>query len=174
MPLPSFIKDLFYTNSLPSLGSERRDDSLDLAKCEGLIENALKFSGTEQQALIQSALLLWHDHLEASHEISQCLNSKDGSFLHALMHRRESDFPNAKYWINQTGQYRAYSEIAKRSKILLKENSLPNLLTGEWNPYAMVDSVEHAKPNTQTYKTLQKIQQIEMEVLIEKITLSHP
>ena len=167
MPLPSVIKDLFYTNSLPSLGPEKREDSLDLTKCEGLIENALKFSSTEQQALIRSALLLWHDHLEASHEISQCLNSKDGNFLHALMHRREPDFLNTKYWLNQTGQYKAYSEIAKRSKILLKEDSLPKLFTGEWNPYAMVDSVEHAKPNTQTYKTLQKIQQIEMEIFIE-------
>ena len=116
MPLPSFIKDLFYTNSLPSLGSERRDDSLDLAKCEGLIENAIEFSGTELQALIRSALLLWHDHLEASHEISQCLNSKDGSFLHALMHRRESDFPNAKYWINQPANIEPIQKLRKDQK----------------------------------------------------------
>ena len=174
MDLPSVIKDLFYTNSLPLLGPERREDSLDLTKCEDLIENALEFSGTEQRDLIRSALLLWHDHLEASHEILQCLNSKDGCFLHALMHRREPDFPNAKYWLNQTGQHKAYSEIAKRSKILLEEESLPNLFTHEWNPYAMVDNVEHAKPNKQTYKTLQKIQQIEMEVFIEKIALSYP
>ena len=174
MAFPSVIKDLFYTNSLPSLGSEKRNDSFDLTKCEDLIENALEFTSTEQQALIRSALLLWHDHLEASHEISQCLNSKDGCFLHALMHRREPDFPNAKYWLNRTGQYKAYSEIAKRSKILLKEGNLPKLFTGEWNPYAMVDSVEHAKPNTQTYKTLQKIQQIEMEIFIENIALSYP
>ena len=174
MAFPSVIKDLFYTNSLPSLGSEKRNDSLDLTKCEDLIENALEFTSTEQQALIRSALLLWHDHLEASHEISQCLNSKDGCFLHALMHRREPDFPNAKYWLNRTGQYEAYSEIASRSKILLIEESLPNLFTDEWNPYAMVDSVEHAKPNTQTYNTLQKIQQIEMEIFIENIALSYP
>tara|TARA_B100001123_G_scaffold18940_2_gene21226 strand:+ start:1977 stop:2492 length:516 start_codon:yes stop_codon:yes gene_type:complete len=167
MPLPPVIKDLFYTNSLPSLGPEKRNDSLGLNECEDLIGSALKFPDTEHQALIRSALLLWHDHLEASHEISQCINSKDGSFLHALMHRREPDFPNAKYWLNQTGQYKAYSEIAKRSKILLKEASLSKLFTDEWNPYAMVDSVEQTNPNTQTYKTLQKIQQIEMEIFIE-------
>ena len=127
----------------------------------------LKFSGIQQQALIRSALLLWHDHLEASHKISQSISSKDGSFLHALMHRREPDYSNAKYWLNQTGPYKVYSEIAKRSKNLLKENSLSELFGPEWNPYVMIDSVEKTKPNTQAYIALQKLQQIEMEIFIE-------
>lgn len=37
--------------------------------------------------------------IEASHRISQTMPDEVGSFLHGVMHRREGDFGNAKYWM---------------------------------------------------------------------------
>ncbi len=45
-----------------------------------------------------AGLWLWHDALDRSHAISQAIASETGSFWHAIMHRREGDFSNAKYW----------------------------------------------------------------------------
>ncbi len=55
--------------------------------------------------LILSHLWLLAGDLDHSHEISQRIGSADGSFLHGVMHRREGDFGNAKYWFRRSGAH---------------------------------------------------------------------
>ena len=61
-----------------------------------------------------SGLWLWHDFLDASHTISQAIDTADGSLWHAIMHRREGDFSNAKYWYRKVGEHPAYRSIAAK------------------------------------------------------------
>src|SRR5262245_25063275 len=63
---------------------------------------ALKFddslrNGLAAQACLAGLWLLAND-LNASHRISQELETPEGSYWHAVMHRREGDYGNAKYW----------------------------------------------------------------------------
>jgi hypothetical protein len=44
------------------------------------------------------ATWLWHDFLDEAHKIAQDDESAEGSWLHAIVHRREGDFSNSKYW----------------------------------------------------------------------------
>ncbi|CAN5470678.1 hypothetical protein BH09PLA1_BH09PLA1_09530 [soil metagenome] len=44
------------------------------------------------------AMWLWHDFGEEAHAISQEIEQPAGSWLHAIVHRREGDFSNSKYW----------------------------------------------------------------------------
>jgi hypothetical protein len=45
-----------------------------------------------------AGLWLLHDELDRAHRIVQEIGSADGSFWHAIVHRREGDFANSKYW----------------------------------------------------------------------------
>jgi len=64
-------------------------------------------------------LALWHDakgDWEASHNIAQDIDTKEGALIHAYLHRKEGDIWNADYWYKQAGE--------KRMDITLEE---------EWN-----------------------------------------
>ncbi len=63
--------------------------------------------------LVESALWLLAGELDRSHEISQNAGSAEGSFWHGIMHRREGDYSNAKYWFRQVGDHVAVKRLAK-------------------------------------------------------------
>src|SRR5687768_10504407 len=48
-----------------------------------------------------AGLWLYHDFLDESHTLSQCIDTPSGSYWHAIMHRREGDFANSKYWFRR-------------------------------------------------------------------------
>ena len=50
--------------------------------------------------------------LDASHEISQSIETPDGSFWHGIMHRREGDFWNSKYWFRRVGPHPVLKQLA--------------------------------------------------------------
>lgn len=52
---------------------------------------------------LAAGLWLYVDDLDRSHRISQSLHTVQGSLWHAVMHRREGDFGNSKYWLRQAG-----------------------------------------------------------------------
>lgn len=60
----------------------------------------------EQQPLPVAVLLqaMWYDakgDWEKSHTIAQDINTKDGAWIHAYLHRKEGDQFNAQYWYSR-------------------------------------------------------------------------
>jgi len=50
---------------------------------------------------------LWYDakgNWEAAHNLAQEVNTKDGSWIHAYLHRKEGDLGNASYWYHRANQ----------------------------------------------------------------------
>ena len=50
---------------------------------------------------------LWYDgknDWEAAHNIAQDVDSEDGSWIHAYLHRKEGDHGNASYWYRRAGR----------------------------------------------------------------------
>jgi hypothetical protein len=50
---------------------------------------------------------LWHDAKgawERAHEIAQEINTSDGAWVHAYLHRKEGDLSNAAYWYRNAGK----------------------------------------------------------------------
>jgi hypothetical protein len=56
---------------------------------------------------------LVHDFLDESHTISQSIETPSGSYWHAIMHRREGDFSNAKYWLRRVGRHPVIDEVGR-------------------------------------------------------------
>jgi len=50
---------------------------------------------------------LWHDgkkDWESAHTIAQDIDTPDGAWVHAYLHRKEGDPGNARYWYNRAGK----------------------------------------------------------------------
>src|SRR6266850_2535497 len=100
MPVTDEILSLLNTKEPPELGPGPRPG----VESESQLNGKLKafFIAAEipvpKQQLLRALVLLWHDHLDSAHTISQDIHNSDGSFVHAIMHRREPDYGNSKYW----------------------------------------------------------------------------
>ena len=63
--------------------------------------------------LLQS---LWFDakgDWEAAHNIAQDINSDDGSWVHAYLHRKEDDSGNASYWYHKAKRKMPSYDLSK-------------------------------------------------------------
>ncbi len=50
---------------------------------------------------------LWHDAIgdwDGAHTVAQDVDSPDGAWVHAYLHRREGDISNAQYWYRRAGR----------------------------------------------------------------------
>jgi hypothetical protein len=120
-----------------------------------------------------AALWLRHDFLDESHRISQDIETPTGSFWHGIMHRREGDFGNAKYWFRRVGKHPVFAPLSQSARELAttgKASPAAGYLTGqtEWDPFAFVDLCQRAQSGEQSLQALAKdIQLQEWELLFD-------
>jgi hypothetical protein len=131
---------------------------------------------TAAQAML-AGLWLWHDGLEECHRIVQGSplppHRSTFAFWHAIMHRREGDFSNSKYWYARTDGHPALQTMTNHAGSIVNpaaaDNSLLRLIAGEWNANAFVDLVEsvHRDQVDPRHRVAVQLQQLEWRLLFE-------
>ncbi len=130
----------------------------------------------QQREMARAALAgLWlrYDFLDKSHRISQDLSSTTGSYWHGIMHRREPDYGNAKYWFRRVGSHPVFGPLRDAAAQLAGQctTALPAAALveqPEWDPFAFVDLCQTAAGGPAELRTLcMQIQQREWEILFD-------
>lgn len=67
-------------------------------------------------ACCRAGLWLAGDFLDESHTISQSIETPSGSYWHGLMHRREPDPDNAKYWFRRVRCHPIFESLAAAAR----------------------------------------------------------
>ena len=100
----------------------------------------------DRAAACLSALWLRFGYLNESHRLSQGIATAEGSFWHGIMHRREGDYANAKYWFNRVGDHSLYGRLGAAARAIAAMGDGPAARAVEarttWDPFAFVDLCE--------------------------------
>lgn len=136
---------------VPRPDSELTQHLLRMRPAELLVQNCKDLKAAE---CCLAGLWLLAGDLERSHALSQEISSPEGSYWHGIMHRREGDFWNAKYWFHKAGTHPIQLPLAHWAEHNLAseppETALPapwrsKLLLGQtWQPAALTEACEQA------------------------------
>lgn len=146
----------------------------------GLVHD-LPLPGTStQQTALRAGLFLLNDFFDESHECSQSIEglgeNHSGDYWHAILHRREPDYGNAKYWFRHVGRHPVFAELAGTVARHQSNGPIPDGLQqwsdklvarGNWDPFAFVDLCEVASGHKSLQEWCAQVQLDEMLLLLE-------
>ncbi|MEM7478479.1 MAG: hypothetical protein AAF483_26145, partial [Planctomycetota bacterium] len=130
---------------LPSIGDEGAIEGV--AVRVPAVTKQLAIRGT----LAESGLWLLAGELDRSHSISQNDGSAEGSFWHGIMHRREGDFGNSKYWFRRVGAHPVHDQL--KATILSAELLEPTLKSSLTEAASIADAIVDACHSVASGKT---------------------
>jgi hypothetical protein len=93
------------------------------------------------------------------------------AFWHAIMHRREGDFSNGKYWYARVGAHPVIETLTHQAGSIVNafpaDNSVLRVIAAGWKPAAWVDLVEavHESPADPRHNIAVQLQQLEWNLL---------
>lgn len=138
---------------------------------------------------LKAGLCQWHGWLNESHQLAQSIEglgrNHAGDYWHAIHHRREPDFSNAKYWFRQLGAHPVFQGLVETVPHfpdfqLARTWSDKLMRAGKWDPLAFVDlceacvtqqgkSIQGSSPSAEIQALIrlaESIQATEMKLLI--------
>jgi hypothetical protein len=164
---PSPVSELLAENRLMELGPGRpvekhRRTLAKLVPADLFAEGTIRDEGMARATL--SGLWLYHDFLDESHNISQEIHTPTGSYWHGIMHRREPDPGNAKYWFRRVGEHPAFPVLVEAATSVDRTREIaPEMV---WDPMAFIDSCEAARNGRSAHEYLcRELQRLEWQIL---------
>ena len=166
MPLmdtyPPFLAELLTLPCRMPLGPGTPDRSA-TDKLRGLDVAAAFAPATVRDVGMARACLagLWlrFNCLDEAHGVSQQLPTPEGSFWHAILHRREPDPENAKYWWRRVGSHPVLQQLVEQA---------PALGYAYTDPCTFVDHCERVREKGgDDEKVAQRVQELEWRLLFD-------
>ena len=161
-----FFAEKLLARTPPLLAREVFDPQL-----SAQIQNAPLFGGAQNEMALaaRAGLFLFNDDLDAAHAIVQNPETPINNFWHAILHRREGDFSNARYWWNRTKFHPAMDEIFDIVIHRIPDFPFMDELRGSqnWDARAFNDFCETAAQTGEWETQLREVQRLEMKILLE-------
>lgn len=123
-------------------------------------------STPRQTTLFKAGLYLLHDYLDESHAQSQSMEGdRDADLWHAIMHRREPDYGNAKYWCRRVGSHPVHEALAPLAVPILADAGVAGFSAEKWDSIKFVDLCERvANEDSPANRAAREVQWLEMNL----------
>jgi hypothetical protein len=128
------------------------------------------FPESRAPAAAFSGMWLYFSCLDESHQVSQAIDTPDGSFWHGIMHRQEPDAGNAAYWFKRVGSHAIFPALLETASELARYRPEVRIRLGDkWDPFAFIDFCEQAReqPGSSAEMLAMEIQRAEWQLLFD-------
>jgi hypothetical protein len=122
-------------------------------------------------------LFLYFSCSEECHEIVQDLDSPEGSFWHAILHRQEPDAGNAAYWFRRAGTHPVFGALVQAAEDVVARYPQAEFRPGaKWDPFSFIDFAEQARrnPKSPSERAAVEIQRAEWQLLFDYCARTSP
>ena len=136
------------------------------ATARGLILEAFEaglFAGSRAPDAVASGLYFYLGCWDDAHEIAQDIETPEGSYWHALVHRQEPDAGNAGYWFHQVGSHPIFPALRQAALEIGIE------VGPRWKPEAFIQLCEKARqrPGSDLERQAMEVQRAEWQLLLD-------
>ena len=117
-----------------------------------------------------AGLLLYLNGWTEAHEIAQGLDTREGSYLHAIVHRMEPDASNSAYWFRRVGKHPIFPALAVEAEHIIAKEGITQLsLKSGWDSDAFINFCQQAsfEPESANQRAAIEIQHTEWRLLME-------
>jgi hypothetical protein len=111
--------------------------------------------------LLRAGLFFYFNCWNDAHQVSQNIESPEGSYWHALVHRQEPDAFNAGYWFRRVGTHAIFPALRKSASASGIDFGLV------WDPIAFVDYCGKAAAGSEEERKAQQVQLAEWQLLFD-------
>jgi hypothetical protein len=149
----------------------------------GLLRHDQLVPGLRSQSEVMSVragLYLIHDYVDDAHQLAQAADdvgsNTTASYWHAIVHRREPDYDNARYWFRRIASHAVFDLIARDVSEFWNDSEFRSRLScdrlldshGRWDAMAFVDLCQECgKDWSDRAQAAARLQEIEMRRLLE-------
>jgi hypothetical protein len=174
-PFSPAVREILAEERLPALGPGQPNEPMRARLARLTPEQLLAPEPVRQPEFAQACLAavwLYHDFLDESHRLSQEIHTPTGSYWHGILHRREPDFANAKYWFRRIGEHPVFEPLGLAASELAAEESHAGAAflgrQSAWDPFAFLDLCEASLSGRVPCEMLcRRVQRREWELLFD-------
>ena len=115
-------------------------------------------------ALVRGGLFYAIDALDDAHAFFQDAQGDLAAYWHGMLHRREGDFENARYWYRRAGVLPCFAALHRAAS----EFSADMARQANWDPYLLTGECEQARFGAEeSVAQLVKLQRVEFDGLFD-------
>lgn len=116
-----------------------------------------------------AGLWLYFSCFEEAHRLIDDPRTPDGTYWHAILHRREPDDGNAAYWFRRLGRHPVFESLADAAQAILRAHPKAEFRVGRWDPFAFIAYCGRARqqPGTPQEQAALEIQRAEWQLLFD-------